>query len=181
MRPSSFLYPSPTSPILRRRNNGAMIHFDRQQSARRGENAWSPQPPSPTKGPNSAKTLTPDDFMSAELLDSDHDVGSITWYPFDWRTGGPNPTYSPLRKLLVVHPSIVSLCLQFIVLPCVNSCRINCNKNYVYMWTLPLVSLVVASRLLTHSTKQFRFSCESCTSPQSFWKASFSAINHIRK
>jgi len=112
-----------------------MIHFDRQQSARRGENAWSPQPSSPTKGPNSAKTLTPDDFMSAELLDSDHDVGSITWYPFDWRTGGPNPTYSPLRKSLVVHPSIVSPCLQFIVLSCVNLCRI---KNYVYIWTLPL-------------------------------------------
>ena len=101
LRPSSFLYPSPTSPILRRRNNGTMIHYDRQQSTRKGENAWSPQPPSPTK---TVKTLTPDDFVSAERLDSDHDLSSITWYPFDWRTGGPNPTYSPLRKLLTYPP-----------------------------------------------------------------------------
>jgi len=98
LRPSSFLYPSPTSPILRRRNNGAVIHFDRQQSARRGENAWSPQPPSPTKTVSSVKTLTPDDFVPAERLDSDHDANSITWYPFDWRTGCPNPTYSPLHS-----------------------------------------------------------------------------------
>ena len=105
-----------------------MIHFDRQQSARRSENAWSPQPSSPTKALNSAKTLTPDDFVSAERLDSDHDVGSITWYPFDWRTGGPNPTYSPLRKSLIIHPSIVSL--PSIYRPVM--CRINYHKNYVY-------------------------------------------------
>ncbi|KAF9648059.1 hypothetical protein BDM02DRAFT_3187427 [Thelephora ganbajun] len=104
LRPSSFLYPSPTSPILRRRNNGATIHLDRQQSTRRGENARSPQPPSPTKTTNSVKTLTPDDFISAERLDPDHDVGSITWYPFDWRTGGPNPAHSPLRKSLIYPP-----------------------------------------------------------------------------
>ena len=98
LRPSSFLYPSPTSPILRRRNNGAMVHFDRQQSTRRSENAWSPQPSSPNK---TLKTLTPEEFASAERLDSDHDMSSITWYPFDWRTGGQNPTYSPLRKSLI--------------------------------------------------------------------------------
>ena len=102
LRPSSFLYPSPTSPILRRRNNGAVIHFDRQQSTRKSENAWSPRPPSPTWAANSIKTLTPDNFVS-ERLDSDHEVSSVTWYPFDWRTAGSNPTYPPLRKSLF-HP-----------------------------------------------------------------------------
>jgi len=105
LRPSSFLYPCPTSPILRRRNNGAMIQFDLQQSTRRGENAWSPQPPSPTK------TLTPDDFLLAE----DHDASSLTWYPFDWRTGGPNP---PLRKSSV-HPPFHHLPLSSICRPLV--------------------------------------------------------------
>ena len=76
-----------------------MIHFDRQQSTRRSENAWSP-PASPTKA---VKTLTPEELASAERLDSDHDMSSITWYPFDWRASGPNPTYSPLRKS-PIHP-----------------------------------------------------------------------------
>ena len=98
LRPSSFLYPSPTSPILRRKNNGAMIHFDRQQSTRRSENSWSPQPASPAK---TVKTLAPEEFASAERPDTDHEMSSITWYPFDWRAGGPNPTYSPLRKSFI--------------------------------------------------------------------------------
>jgi len=72
-----------------------MIHFDRQQSTRKSENAWSPQPASPTRA---VKTLAQEELASGERLDSDHDMSSITWYPFDWRTGGPNPTYSPLRK-----------------------------------------------------------------------------------
>jgi len=131
LRPSSFLYPSPTSPILRRRNNGVMIHLDRQQTTRKGENAWSPQPPSPSKT-NSVKTLTPDDFVSAECLDPDHDMNSITWYPFDWRAGGQNSTYSPLRKSLVHLPSIISVCLRFVVLSCVDPRRINDNQNNVY-------------------------------------------------
>ena len=108
LRPSSFLYPSPASPTLRRKNNGAMIHYDRQQFNRRGENAWSPQPPSPNKSASSVKTLASDDFVPTERLDSDHDVSSITWYPFDWQTGGPNATHSPLRKSLV-HPSFMDL------------------------------------------------------------------------
>lgn len=100
LRPTSFIYPSPTSPILRRRNNGAVIHFDRQLSTRRssGENAWSPQPPSPNRTTNSVKTITPDGLVSPERLDSDHDMNTITWYPFDWRTGPPNATSSPLHS-----------------------------------------------------------------------------------
>jgi len=97
LRPSSFLYPSPTSPILRRKNNGAMVHFDLQPTWR-GENARSPQPPSPNKTTSSVKTLTPDDFVTTERLDSEHDVNSITWYPFDWRTAGPSATHSPLHS-----------------------------------------------------------------------------------
>ncbi|KAF9791177.1 hypothetical protein BJ322DRAFT_1104836 [Thelephora terrestris] len=98
LRPSSFIYSSPTSPILRRRNNGAMIPFDRQQSTRRSENAWSPQPPSPNRATSSVKTLTPDDLVSAERIDSDHDISTITWYPFDWRTGSSGATSSPLHS-----------------------------------------------------------------------------------
>lgn len=150
MRPSSFLYPSPTSPILRRKNNGAMIHFDRQQSTQRSENAWSPQPSSPTK---TVKTLTPEDFVSAERLDPDHDVSSITWYPFDWRTGGPNRTYSPLRKLPFTHSHHIplsSICRP----PRVNPCH---NQKYIMNFSTldhlnPFPSLMVAHRLLTRST-----------------------------
>lgn len=134
-----------------------MIHFDRQQSTRRSENAWSPQPPSPTRATNPIKTLTPDDFMSAERLDSDRDVGSIAWYPFDWRTGGPNHAHSPLRKF--IHPpSIMFLSLSR--RPSVRqSCRISYNQivftDCLFRSTPrldclnPLASLVVACRLLT--------------------------------
>ena len=87
-----------------------MVHFDRQQSTRRSENAWSPQPPSPTRAANSVMALAPDDFMTTERLDPDHDVSSITWYPFDWTTGGPNSSYSPLRKSFAIRLAATSAC-----------------------------------------------------------------------
>ena len=118
LRPPSFLYTSPTSPLLRRKNNGAMIPFDRQHATRKGENAWSPKPPSPNKSVNSFKTLTPDDFVSTERLDSDQDLSTITWYPFDWRTGGPTATHSPLRK------SLVHLLFRHLSSSCPSSCSI---------------------------------------------------------
>lgn len=130
LRPSSFLYPSPTSPILRRRNNGAVIHFDRQQSNRRSENDWSPQPPSPHAA-NSVKSLTPDDIVSTERLDPDQDVSSITWYPFDWRAGGPNPAYSPLRKS-PIHLLPDSISSRPIVPFCVHPCRPSVDQYYIY-------------------------------------------------
>lgn len=110
-----------------------MIHFDRQQSTRRSENAWSPQPPSPTRAANSVMTLAPDDFMPAERLDPDHDISSITWYPFDWTTGGPSSTYSPLRKSFVVHLAITSSCSCLHPSPCCATiCVVSTTTNCIY-------------------------------------------------
>jgi hypothetical protein len=136
LRPSSFLYPSPTSPILRRRNNGAMIPFNPRQSTRKGENAWSPQPPSPNRSANSVKTLTPDDFLSTERLDSDQDVSSITWYPFDWQIGGPIATHSPLRKSLI-YPPLHHAPLSCTCLSC--SAPISGTSKMPRLWNSPVL------------------------------------------
>lgn len=138
LRPSPFLYPSPTSPILRRRNNGAMIPFDRQQATRKSENAWPPQPPSPNKSANSVKTLTPDDFVSTERLDSDQDLSSMTWYPFDWR-GVPAATHSPLRKSLVHSLFYLSSCTCLPALP----------QSVAHQKTSPVGLFYAAGHLIT--------------------------------
>lgn len=106
-----------------------MIPFDRQQSTRRSENAWSPQPPSPNRNASSVKTLTPDDLVGTERLDSDHDISTITWYPFDWRTGGTGSASSPLRKSLI-HPLLHSVfCLGFVFPSSINTVPSSTAKN----------------------------------------------------
>ena len=98
--------------------------------------------------------------MSAERLDPDHDVGSITWYPFDWTAGGPNSAYSPLRKSLIWSLLNRIFLSSFITTSCDDLCRITDDRNCIYEFFRftrrldYLNPLAVANHLLVYSPKR---------------------------